>query len=83
MRITNKQRRNAERELTSIVCAGCDGPKPRGASFCRKCGVVLLRKNLTPSLGPVFFAENYTQALTILLRPSGQKARQLTETDKS
>ena len=74
--ITTKQRRNAERELTSIVCAGCDGPKPRGASFCRKCGTVLGQRGLTSSLGPVFFAENYTRALTVLLRPGGQRARQ-------
>jgi hypothetical protein len=75
--ITAKQRRNAERELTSIVCAGCDGPKPRGVPFCRKCGTVLGQRGLTSSLGPVFFAENYTRALTVLLRPSGQRARQM------
>ena len=76
MKITTKQRRNAERELTSVACAGCDGPKPRGAPFCRKCGTVLFLHSLTPSLGPVFFAENYTRALKVLLSPRGQKERQ-------
>lgn len=71
--ITTKQRRNAERELTSIVCAGCDGLKPRGAPFCRYCSGVLAEKGLTHSLGPVFFAENYTRALTVLLRPRNQR----------
>lgn len=76
LKINPKQRRNAERELTSIVCAGCDGPKRCGAPFCRPCGQVLFDHGLTPSLGPIFFAENYTEALTVLLSRKGQQQRQ-------
>jgi ribosomal protein L40E len=72
--ITQKQRRNAERELTSIVCAGCDGPKPRGATYCQKCQAILLNNDF-PLLGPIFFAEKYMECLTFLLSPRGQRLR--------
>lgn len=74
MTITDKQRRNAERERTSIVCAGCDGPKPRGADFCRACTRVLTDKGFSLP-GPLFFAENYTERLTFLLSRKGRQLR--------
>lgn len=73
--INERQRRNAERELTSIVCAGCDGPKGRGAPFCPVCQNLLLEKRF-PLLGPVFFAEKYHRALAFLLSRIGQRLRQ-------
>lgn len=75
MEITNKQRRSAERELTSVVCAGCDGPKHRGGAFCRKCYMVLLENGFS-ILAPLFFAEKYVEELTFLLSRKGQKLRQ-------
>ena len=75
-KITLKQRRNAERELTSAVCAGCDGPKRRGAPFCRHCSNVLADNGLAHCLGPVYFAEQYTEGLTLLLSRKGQQLRQ-------
>lgn len=81
--ITGKQRRNAERELTSVVCAGCDGPKERGYPFCPQCTtlmisegwkggnqtVLLLSSNLNQT------AEVYTERLAWLLSPKGQRLR--------
>ena len=79
MTITPKQRRNAQREHTSIVCAGCDGPKPRGAAFCRRCDRVLVDKGFSLS-GPLFFEENYMDRLTFLLSGKGQRLRQAVAT---
>lgn len=76
--ITDKQRRSAERELTSIVCAGCDGPKNRGSAFCRKCYRVLLTQGF-PLLAPLFFAEKYMDGLTFLLSHKGQRLRTATD----
>jgi hypothetical protein len=73
--INERQRRNAERELTSIVCAGCDELKRRGAPFCRTCQDLLL-ENGFPLLGPVFFPEKYHESLTFLLSRNGQRLRQ-------
>lgn len=76
LRINERQRRNAQRELTSIVCAGCDGPKQRGMPFCRTCQNLLLEKGF-PLLGPVFFPEKYHESLTFLLSRSGQQLRKV------
>lgn len=73
--INERQRRNANRELTSIVCAGCDGLKNRGAPFCHTCQNLLLEKGF-PLLGPVFFLEKYHESLTFLLSRNGQRLRQ-------
>lgn len=73
--INERQRRNAMRELTSIVCAGCDGSKNRGAAFCRICQNILL-ENGFPILGSVFFPERYNELLTFLLSRKGQRLRQ-------
>lgn len=72
--ITAKQRRNAGRELTSTTCAGCDGPKNRGSAFCSKCYHILLENGFS-ILAPTFFAEKYTEELTFLLSPKGQRLR--------
>ena len=76
LKITADQRRNAARELTSVTCAGCDGPKRRGAAFCRPCSTVLAEHGLTSLLGPVYFAEKYMEALKVLLSRKGQRMRQ-------
>lgn len=73
--ITAKQRRNAERELTSVVCAGCDGPKHPGSPYCRSCYRLLMEQRNFPLLGPIFFAEKYTEGLSFLLSPRGQRLR--------
>jgi len=74
MNINERQRRNAERELTSIVCAGCDGLKQRGSPFCIVCQALLLEKGY-PLLGPVFLPEKYHESLTFLLSRNGQRLR--------
>lgn len=75
MPITQKQRQNAYREQSSIVCAGCAGMKNRGAPFCRKCEAVLWDKGFTPTFGPVLFAEKYTERLEYLLSRRGVRER--------
>lgn len=81
--ITAKQRRNAEREFTSTTCAGCDGPKERGVSFCGTCTKLLVEQGwknpgkyftlLTVNLKQG--AEAYTERLTWLLSSAGQRLR--------
>jgi hypothetical protein len=81
MTITTKQRRNAERELTSTTCAGCDEVKERGVPFCRKCTDLLVERGsmrgifvlLTANLKHT--AEYYTERLEFLLSRKGQRLR--------
>jgi predicted amidophosphoribosyltransferase len=75
MEVTTKQRSNAEREITSVVCAGCDGPKNRGAMFCRKCGRVLLEEGFPEPACYANVAEAYTERIEFLLSRKGRKAR--------
>jgi hypothetical protein len=81
MKLTGKQRRNAERELTSVTCAGCDGLKQRGRPFCRRCTDLLVEQGsqtgtfalLTANLKHT--AQDYTARLTFLLSRKGQQLR--------
>jgi hypothetical protein len=79
--ITQQQRRNAERELTSKTCAGCDGPKPRGYPFCQTCTDLLVEQGgksgafalLTANLKHT--AADYMARLEFLLSRKGQQLR--------
>lgn len=79
--ITTKQRRNAERELTSKTCAGCGGEKERGLPFCRICTDLLVKRGgktgdftlLVANLKST--AEDYVRRLDFLLSPKGQRLR--------
>lgn len=79
--ITQKQRRNAERELTSTTCAGCDGPKERGHPFCRVCtDLVVEQGGKTASLALLtanlrHTAAGYVARLEFLLSRAGQRLR--------
>lgn len=75
MDISEEQRRNAERELTSIVCAGCDGGKQRGYPFCPKCTELLVAQG--GKTGKT--AQDYTESLEFLLSREGQQLRRSLE----
>lgn len=74
MKITSKHKRNAEREIGSICCAGCDGVKKRGFAFCMQC-FKLLSKNGLMKFKPGNLVSSYMEALTFLLSNKGQKLR--------
>jgi predicted amidophosphoribosyltransferase len=77
--ISVKQRNNAEREFTSKTCAGCDGPKPRGTSFCEKCINLAVEHVKFGSSNNNNFAEAYTKQLQFLLSRKGQQLRRKLE----
>jgi len=72
--ITAKQRRNVEREIGSICCAGCDGIKRRGFAFCITC-INILHENGFLKFVPGDVVNSYMEALTFILSRTGQRLR--------